>query len=353
LAATLLAFSHSGLAQNPTLAESPDSPTPVDRVLRNAFPLRLLSECEPEGQKASLGATSLEIYEDAIHLHGVAQDGSHWKAEIDFTPISGCSIYSGDLDGDGRPELLIITPHADSSGGYDTELTVLLWDQVGKPVPWQIRGCFRAGTSGVAEVVQDEQGHALILDILRIGHIAWGGTSDAFILYRVEDGGFKRVTGPYRGWDWPYLPKRNPNNPGLQKVLKETEISLISLQPSAIAQPESKPLRVLAYRDSLPEVGSASLATLPPGTYPSVDIEASKAAVKLLRYSDGTTSELPEILVLDRLDGSREILFGPSPDQISLLWKSPFTVRRIGTFSYDPGDSDLFQLWAVADSGPS
>jgi hypothetical protein len=39
--------------------------------------------------------------------------------------------------------LEIVSPGVDSSGGYDSTLTVILFDQDGQPFPWQATGNFK------------------------------------------------------------------------------------------------------------------------------------------------------------------------------------------------------------------
>jgi len=335
------------VAQNPTLAASYGQRSPVSRILTKEYPLVELSQCENEGEKINLGSTSLEVGRDQIHIQGTARDGSKWSTQIAYDPVAAREIYRGDLGGKGDQDLAVVLFHLDSSGSADTELFLLRFDEAGKPIPWSTTGLFHADKNGIAELFQDQQGNPLILDTVGTGHPGWDAP-DVHILYRLKSGNLERVHGLYRGFDWPYLAKGDSGNAVARKMLAKLDISQSLDALNTSSEKTDSPLRVLSYRDDLPKEAPVTPAPLPPGTYLGVDLKAAEASVPYLRYSDGSKSELPAILVLDRADSSREILFDPDPDQISALWKIPFTVRPIGTQCGAQGDCQPFLLLATA-----
>ena len=337
----------SCMAQNPTLAASDGEHSPVSRILTKEYPLVELSQCEKQGEKITLGSTLVEVGLDKIHIQGTARDGSKWSTQIPYDSVAAREIYRGDLGGKGDQDLAVVLFHLDSSGASDTELILLRFDEAGKPIPWRTAGAFHADKNGIAELFQDPQGNPLILDTVGTGHPGWD-VPDVHILYRLKSGNLERVHGFYRGFDWPYLAKGDSGNAVVRKMLAKLDISQSLDTLNAPSVKTDSPLHVLSYRDDLPKHVAAAPAPLPPGTYPSVDMEAAEAAIPYLLYSDGSKSELPSVLVLDRADSSREILFDPDPDQISELWKKPFTVRRIGTQCSAQADCQPFLLLATA-----
>lgn len=351
LASSILLFLHSGIpcaGQNPTL-EAADGPRfPLSRVLAKEYPLVELSLCEKQGEKLALGSTRLEV-SDEIRIHGTARDGSMWSTRIGYSPAAGCGIYHGDLDGQGNQDLVLVLFNLDSSGGYDSELILLRFDEAGKPIPWCTKGLFHADKDGIAELAQDRQGNALILDTVGTGHPQWG-IPDVSILYRLKNGNLDPVHGPYLGFEWPHLPKADSGNTEVRKMLGKLDLSQSLGALSAPSQKQDNPLLVFSYRDDLPKQASAP-ASLPAGTYPTVDLKAADASVPYLRCSDGSKSALPGILVLDRTDSSREILFDPDPSQISMLWNAPSSVRRIGTQCTATDGCQPSILWATAGTG--
>jgi hypothetical protein len=82
-----------------------------------------------------------------------------------------------------------------------------------------------------------------------------------------------------------------------------------------------------------------------------VDTTALSQDASRITLSDGTSIDLPGILILDRADHSRQIVFDPEPEQASVLWKGDFTVHRIGTSCSDAEDCRPLLLWAVAGVG--
>jgi len=354
IAAVALFTSYSFAAQNSAISANPEHSTPVDRVLAKAFPMTELSDCGKDGEKISAGALTIEIG-GQIHIQGVSATGKKWSASWDYAPVSGCGIYRADLEGNGRQDLIVFTPEIDSGGAYHSFLTLLMMDADGEPTPWRIMGAFRMDEQGIAEIVQDGHGKAIILDTVQIGHASWGGVSTGYVLYRIADGRIDPVKGSYLGITWPYLPKNNPDNPGLAKMIGQQDISMRIGQAEAHEQSDRSTLRVLRYGAVVSQSSPAQPQEIPPGMYPTVDIGAMDADKKYLILSDDSKMDLPSVVIFDRADGNREIVFEGDYDtdagQITQLWKKPFTVRSLGTQCFYEEECQPFLLWATADSG--
>jgi hypothetical protein len=349
VAAAFALLSGRGIAaQSATLSQTYEYSTPVDHVLSKAFPMVELSDCSKEGEKISSNMATIEI-SDRIHIRGTSAAGTKWSAAWDYAPVFGCGIYRADLDRNGREDLIVLIFSNDSTGSYRSSLTILRMDKDGQPHPWRILGSFRADEHGVAEIALDTHGNTLILDAVQIGHPAWDGVSKGYALYRIEDGRIEPVKGSYQGFSWPYLPKENPKNAELAKMLGQQDISVQSTSAEAEKTTNQSPVRVLRYGVDEPKKNDIKPLEIPPGQYPTVDIAAIDAAKEHLVLSDGSKLDLPAILILDRADRSREIVFDPEVENISELWKSPFTVRSMGTQCSDADDCQPFLFWATAD----
>ena len=348
-AAIALLVGHGAAAQNSALSQADKSSTPVDRVLAKAFPMVELSECDKEGEKITTNSAMIEIG-DQVHIHGISATGKKWSVACDYAPVSGCGIYRADLDGNGREDLIVLIPVVDSGGDYSSTLTLLMMDENEEPHPWRILGSFRADELGIAEIAQDAHGNALILDAVQIGHPAWDGVSKGYALYRLAKGRIEPVKGTYQGFSWPYLPKDNPKNSALAKMFSQQDISAQAAPTEAGEPTNQAAVRVLRYGADAPKKSDAKPLEIPPGQYPMVDIAAIDAAKEHLILSDGSKLDMPAILILDRTDRSREIIFDPDADQISELWKKPFTVRSMGTQCPYEDDCRPFLLWATADA---
>jgi|GEM_PF-6930396 len=282
--------------------------TPVDDLMQPLFPLVKVSGCEAGVQPVKVGDVQINV-EKSIFISSIPGVKARWSTTLDYSPGSGCGIYRGDLDNDGVEDLVVITFGGDSSGGYDSTLTIFLIDRNGRPTPWRVEGYFRTETQGVHEIARGQDGRALILDSIIAGHPAWGGVSYGYRLFRPKDGQMEEVSGSLLGVTWPYLPRTNPDNEELtRKIASSTSIT-------------SGVMRV----------------------FPSV----STVNQRRLNLVDGTTLPVPEIAVVDHADQSRTIFFDPTDKELASLAGQRYSIQLMGNTDRS-GAKGPFLLWAKA-----
>ena len=282
--------------------------TPVDGLMPPAFPLRELTECEVQGQSLQVGNVRIDV-ERNIQLSSSPQSKAKWNTMLYYSPSLGCAIYQGDLDNDGEEDLVILTFGGDSSGGYDTRLTVLMMNKNGMPTPWRVEGYFRAERQDVREISKGPDGNAYILDSISVGQPAWGGVSYGYRLFHPKNGQMEEVSGNLLGLTWPYLPKVNPNNEELRmKIASSSNVSSGSVKTTS----------------SLTAVNQGKLSLV-----------------------GGTTLPLPEVVVVDHADQSRTILFEPTDKDLASLTSLQYSIQFAGTTDrFEAGGP--FLMWARA-----
>jgi hypothetical protein len=150
-------------------------------------------------------------------------------------------------------------------------------------------------------------GRAAILDAIAVGHVAWGGVSHGFRLFRPADGRVAEVVGEYGGVRWPVLPESNPDNEALRgKIAGSSRSEDVGVGAS---------VRVVG-------VGQDGL-----------------------RLGDGRRVGLPELAVLDRVDGSRVVLLDPEEGELAAIATDGYAVSLVGS-SDRYGAGGTFLLWA-------
>ncbi len=74
-----------------------------------------------------------------LQVEGVDGRGGRWTLELSNQP-AGCSLWRADLDRNGQEDVIIIT--SDATSGPGVEVTLIMIDADGRPVPWQAFGYF-------------------------------------------------------------------------------------------------------------------------------------------------------------------------------------------------------------------
>ena len=290
--------------------------TPVEQAIKPTFPLREISGCEVPGETVNLVNAAIEIGQ-VIRIHNPQNSAAKWNTSLYFSPVLGCDIYQGDLDNNGTDDLVIVTYGGDSSGGYDTRLTILLMDRDGMPFPWRTQGYFRAEKSGIQEIAQGKDHRAMILDSIAVGQAALGGVSYGYRLFHPVDGRVREEHGSYAGVSWPLLPKGNPNN-------KELQNKIASSQKNTYLESGNSVESAIAAKDTLKVIRLQHDGVLLSG--------AGRIA-------------LPEIAVFDQPDGNRTILFEPGDAELAPYFKQSNSIRLMGTTDFVEDGGPLL-LWA-------
>src|ERR1039457_6931470 len=127
----------------------------VDQLQRqHRFHQTKVADCANLPPGFSLDGKNMKYVDGDLTIDGMDSLGHHYSI-AKGSGSAGCSIWSANLDGTtGPPDLEIVTPGEDSSGGYDTVLSIILFDHDGRPFPWQVTGKFSTTEElGVDQIV--------------------------------------------------------------------------------------------------------------------------------------------------------------------------------------------------------
>jgi len=133
------------------------APKQVQRLFARRFPQVLVGECEDGGASPLIsGNASIQWHNGDISIHGTDLQGKPWGAQIKVAAIADCQVWTSDLANNQRQDLLILSMGIDSTGSWRSQLSLLVFDDQGRPFPWQAMGKFGADTNGILQVVKPE-----------------------------------------------------------------------------------------------------------------------------------------------------------------------------------------------------
>jgi hypothetical protein len=314
------------------------------------FPLSEVATCDKQGLLYhNSGDLDITARGSVLLIQGRDLTNQAWAAKLSVTGL-GCMIFQADLDENGHPELLIYTPGigVGEISGYDSRLTILLFDKQGKPFPWQATGRFRVLSGGIQEVVPDSNG-AAILQTSEFGLGAWDGISYVSFLYRLDEGKISATSQSYAGIRFPHIVKGNPADKRLERTAREIDLSM-----NVIAQNMSSPVqdtdalfvRYAPYSTSSPTQQSSSEANSSGFQPTNVTVTETVSEGEHIVLSDGTKLNLPDVLVIDRLDQGRQIVFRPEAEDFERLGDRSYRVHQTGFDCSGIDDCQPFILWA-------
>jgi hypothetical protein len=201
----------------------------------------------------------------------------------------GCMLWRADLDRDGQEDLISLTSDATSSG--ESILTLLLTDNLGRPIPWHAVGHYDEAAQGLANLVDlDRDGRAELL-FLHVDGIDRGqARATSLFRYEVRDARLKRVDGRSAGEIFPArLPRevRVNNEPDLTTAIEPNPpaLTITSVVPG---RPGSCGVQIPMNRLGTDAVNATAAEA------------ATDACYDKMTLSDGRTLNLPAIVVLEK-----------------------------------------------------
>jgi len=237
-----------------------------------------------------------------ISIAGRSNDGSKWRATIGIAPVAVCEVWTAELSPGYPPSIILLTTGIDSSGGWDTKLSLLLFNKEGMPMPWQATSMFDWDDSGVKEIVRRPGAESASIALpIRDGD-RFDGFSYAYELYDVIGDRVQPVADVRYGVRWPWIPK------GQLPFDEHRQLNVLSTVPSATAakRNDDSPVRIK---------------------------KLSKTAANndQIELDDKSSVLFPNMLVEDNASHERVIVFAPCEEEdIRKLIKPETTVQVIG-----------------------
>jgi hypothetical protein len=235
-----------------------------------------------------------------LRISGFSSDGSAWRANINFDPGADCEVWTAALSPGNPPSIIIRAGGIDSSGGWDTELSILLFDKQGKPMPWQAISYFDVNEKGVQEIVRFPGSEkASIVVPIREGD-KFDGFAYLYDLYDIVGDRVQRITGARYGVKWPLLPQQRPDIEAHH--LLDTLSTVEPPEKDVLNDSSSRIKKLLGDADS-------------------------KLVIEL---GNGSSIRRPRILVEDQAGQGRSIIFDPTQNDLRNLVKANATGQVIG-----------------------
>lgn len=237
--------------------------------------------------------------ESGLQLSGITSQNAHWTAIAPASGVFTCEVWAANLYKGASPSLLIFSGSHDPEG-YGSELTILSFDSMGLPVPWQAVGHFNSNKSGIMQLISQGDGKSSLILSKREGD-RLDGFAYVHDLIEINAAGFTKINGNRLSSNWPIIT-------GNLKSLSGTE-----------------------HNQSLTETFSEHSGQSDVITLKSVVLPNPSTGVGGITLSDGTQSMFPLMLQVDATDGSRNIyIAGDVPETLQNLIKKTYSARLVG-----------------------
>lgn len=274
-----------------------------ERFHQYRFPQASAGDCSPPlpGLPRTPGQADKKVFhigkitvrmlpQAGLQVEGVDGRGGRWTLELSNQP-AGCSLWRADLDRNGQEDVIIVT--SDLTSGPGVEVTILMIDADGRPVPWQAFGYFdgdhESGLGNLVDLDGDRRAELLYLHV-EGERLDSGCTSLG--LYLVGNAHWKHKDGSFAGMNFPVRTpeKAKPTEePDLTNTIDQTDMPL-RITSAIPGRRENCGVQLPITRDSSGAV--------------RVDVEAAKAESEAcydkLVLSDGREVNVPQLMVLDR-----------------------------------------------------
>ena len=114
-----------------------------------------LADCNfQSAAPVSIGIGKMKTDADGtVILSGQDKTGKSWTASYQAFPGAGCQLWQARLERSEEPALVFVQFGGNTSGGWDTTLSVLLFDAQNRPFPWQAKGKFDVTKDGIDGLV--------------------------------------------------------------------------------------------------------------------------------------------------------------------------------------------------------
>jgi hypothetical protein len=240
------------------------------------------------------GTSDIRYADGDLTIQGTDQKG-HSYTFVKGTGISGCALWTSDIDGNGTADLELLVNGMDSGGGYDSTLTLLLFDAEGRPFPWQATGKFTAGVKGIKQIIASASG-ANAHVIVPTNEGTPGKSNLVFELYEFFPTKVSKLEGSIVGAKWPLIETPTP--------------FLVKTHAGASLTFD------LAANTNFSEIATASTPKI--------------TGASMLTLANGNRVEPPVIIVEDTANGNRSINADPTLEDIDRLIQGHALVKAVG-----------------------
>src|ERR1700722_12661409 len=122
----------------------------IARVLERQIDQTKIGDCPYSGKPFFLyKQMKLSSAQDGdLRISGFSNDGSGWNASIEFAQVARCEVWTAELPPGNPPSTIMFAWDTDSTGDWGTNLSLLLFDEQGKPMPWQAISHFDINEKG-------------------------------------------------------------------------------------------------------------------------------------------------------------------------------------------------------------
>lgn len=321
--------------------------TQLTRSTGKVFALTQVGTCEQGGSFPASDNVTISAKGPVLEIRGADSAGAPWSAKLRVNGPS-CTVLQGDLDNNGRPDLVIYAPGISDRGAYGTTLSILLFDKNGEPFPWQATGRFTLVEGGIQELRQDSKG-TILFETSELGLPAWGGISLVSNLYRFEDSRVVTSNNTLQGVEFPHVVSQNQGDAKIAHMVSSINLSTDVVPPgtgSPVQNADAKFVRYGAPSNAPVTSASPAPAAVGQGANPAVNLSAVSGAENQITVSDGSRMELPDVLVLDRANGIRQIVFHPEQADLQPMATETYRIHPTGLNCTGPDDCEPFILWA-------
>ncbi len=148
--------------------------------------------------------TTITYSSDGLSFAGTDQNGGHWSAVVSAGSVLTCEIWASTLYQGSRGDLIIMNS-SHYEGSYGSDLTILSFDDQGRPFPWHSTGAFTTTKDGIAQIVKAQgEDYANIVVSKREGD-KHDGYAYVHQLVSINPDGMSRVSGSKFAYQWPVI----------------------------------------------------------------------------------------------------------------------------------------------------
>lgn len=302
----ILAFAAAAFAQQPGPVDARESGALPEWAVKRAARVGMPVDCGGASEwKTAVAGSEIRVRpHKEIIVQGRDRAGLPWRVQASYPGDGGCRFVAYDLDRNGYADLIFLTANG-GSGPAGVAMTVVAFDRLGQPVPWQATGPFALEGDRILNLVDlDSNGKIELLFPFVEEHGLKGDTAVHISLYTVSDGYFRRVDGMFAGRRFPVeTPTGVPlaDEPDLTNALEATA-------------PRDTIARVRPRQNTPCWLEGISL--IDGGIVLAPNSAASRECEGYLRFQQNGKMPSPLILAADLPKQGRVIDIDHSPDEI-------------------------------------